>query len=156
MQVETKMIDQPSSLAKFLSYWLPPLLLTGGIFLMAGDLGSVPKWSKFLKLFSYLLPSYSPQKIYALYLGLRKVGHFVAYAALYYAYARAWRWHMGMSRLQAVLLALAICLVVSSADEGWQFLHTSRTGSPWDVALDMSGALTAAVLLFPLLRNRKE
>jgi hypothetical protein len=37
-------------------------------------------------------------------------------------------------------------------------LHESRTGRPQDVALDMSGAFTAAIALFPFLRleNRRE
>ena len=32
-------------------------------------------------------------------------------------------------------------------------MHPSRTGSVWDVVLDMSGALTAALVLFPFLRQ---
>ena len=34
----------------------------------------------------------------------------MAYAVLFGAYVRAWRWHMQMSRLKAIFLALAICL----------------------------------------------
>ena len=154
MYVETEKIGKPSRIFNIFSYWLPPVLLTAGIFFMAGDMGSFSKWSIFLQIFSYLLPSYSPQKIHTMYMGLRKAGHFVAYAALYYAYARAWRWQAGLTCFKSISLALAICLAVSSADEGWQFLHTSRTGSLWDVALDMSGALTAAIISFPLLRQQ--
>ena len=79
--------------------------------------------------------------------GLRKVGHFLAYAVLFFAYARAWRWHLGKSRLKAVLLALAICFLISTGDESRQAMYSSRTGTPRDVVLDMSGALTCRVSL---------
>jgi VanZ family protein len=138
---------------RFCFYWLPPLLLTAGIFLMAGDLGSVTKLRLPIIILKYLLPSYSKQEIVEIYLWGRKVGHFLAYAALFFAYVRAWRWHMGRSRLQAVLLALAICFLVSAGDEGRQVLYACRTGSSRDVVLDMSGALTAALVAFPFLRQ---
>jgi VanZ family protein len=138
----------------FCFYWLPPLLLTAGILIMAGDFGSVSKFWMFVKIFEFVLTSYSHKEIYQIYLVLRKVGHFLAYAVLFLAYARAWRWHMGKSRLKAVFLALAICLLISVGDESRQALHPSRTGSPRDVVLDMSGALTAALVLFPFLERK--
>jgi VanZ family protein len=140
-------------MTQFCFYWLPPLLLTAGILIMAGDLGSGSKLRIPIIILEYLLPSYSMKEIIELYLILRKVGHFLAYAALFCAYARAWRWHMGKSRLKAVFLALAICLLISAGDESRQALHPSRTGSPRDVVLDMSGALTAALAWFPFLRQ---
>jgi VanZ family protein len=136
----------------FCYYWLPPLLLTAGIIILAGDLGSVSHFKLPLKILSFLLPSYSPKEISALYLKLRKVGHFLAYALLFGAYARAWCWHLGKTRLKTIFLSLAICLFVSVADEARQTFYNSRTGSPRDVLLDMSGSLTAALVLFPWLR----
>ena len=81
---------------------------------MAGDLGSVSHFRLPLKILRYMLPSYSPKAIYALYLKLRKVGHFLAYALLFGAYVRAWRWHLGKSRCKTIFLSLAICLLVSA------------------------------------------
>lgn len=138
---------------QFCFYWLPPLLLTFGILFMAGELGSTAKFRIPIIILKYLLPSYSMKEILELYLWFRKAGHFLTYATLFCAYARAWRWHMGKSRLKAVFLALAICLLISVGDESRQALHPSRTGSPRDVVLDMSGALTAALVLFPFLRQ---
>lgn len=137
----------------FLHYWLPPFLLTIGILLMAGDWGAISKLRLPIKILEFLLPSYSPKEIYQLYAVLRKVGHFLVYAALYAVYVRAWRWQVGLGRWPAVLLTLLICLVVSTADESRQALFTLRTGSPRDVLLDMSGALTAAIAFFPFLQQ---
>jgi VanZ family protein len=140
----------------FLYYWLPPLLLTMGIIILAGDLGSVANFRLPLIILRYLLPSYSPREIYALYLTLRKVGHFLAYAVLFGAYVRAWRWHLQTTRLKPMFLALAVCLLVSVADETRQSFYASRAGNPRDVVLDMSGALSAALVMFPFLRQENQ
>jgi VanZ family protein len=152
MTVKATHFRDQSRMAHFCSYWLPPLILTAGILIMAGDLGSVSKFWRFVKIFEFFLTSYSHKEIYQIYLVVRKVGHFLAYGALFVAYARAWRWHLQQTRLKTVLLALAICFLVSAGDESRQALHPSRTGSVWDVVLDMSGALTAALILLPFLR----
>jgi VanZ family protein len=153
MTTNVKELGEHPRMVKFYIYWLPPLFLTAGILMMAGDLGSVAKFTIPIMILEYLLPSYSRKEIMELYFIIRKVGHFSAYAALFFAYARAWRWHMGKSRLKAVFLALAVCLLISAGDESRQALHPSRTGSPRDVVLDMSGALTAALASFPFLRQ---
>jgi hypothetical protein len=151
MNGKEEYLEKNREVIHFFYYWLPPLLLTAGIFLLAGDLGSVARLRIPIIILQYLLPSWSSKEIYLLYLEVRKAGHFLAYALLFSAYARAWYWHQGRSRLSAVLLALIICLFVSFADETRQSFHSSRNGSPRDVALDMSGALTAAFVMFPFL-----
>lgn len=158
MAVKINHLEQQTSVWHFCYYWLPPLLLTAGIFIMAGDVGSVATFNLPRTILKYLLPAWSMNEINQLYFNLRKIGHFSAYAVLFLAYVRAWRWHLNHSRMKAIMLALAICLVVSVGDEIWQSFHQSRSGSPKDVALDMSGALTTAIVLFPLLKqeNRQE
>lgn len=140
-------------MAHFCFYWVPPLLLTAGILIMAGDFGSVSKFWRFVKIVEFFLTSYSHKELYQIYLVLRKIGHFLAYAALFFAYARAWRWHLQQTRITTIFLALAICFLVSAGDESRQALYPSRTGSVRDVLLDMSGALTAALVMFPFLRS---
>lgn len=156
MTVKINHLEQQSGLGRFCYYWLPPLLLTAGIFIMAGEFGSVAKFNLPVSILNFLLPSWSMKEISLLYLKLRKVGHFTAYAVLCIAYVRAWYWHLHMSRMKAIILALAICLLVSAGDETRQSFHESRTGCPQDVALDMSGALTAAIVLFPLLQKEDQ
>ena len=46
-------------------------------------------------------------------------------------------------------------LAVATADESHQALSQARTGSPWDVALDLGGAALALALLAALLRSPK-
>ena len=156
MTVEINHLRQPTGITQFCYYWLPPLFLSAGILIMAGDLGSVAKFTVPVTILKFLLPSWSSAEIYQIYLWLRKVGHFMAYAALFGTYVRAWRWHAQMSRLKAIFLALAICLVVSTGDEWRQAFYQSRTGCSQDVALDMSGAFTAAIAFFPFLRQENQ
>lgn len=153
MSSNIKHVWQQPRLRQFICFWLPPLLLTAGILIMAGDLGSVRHFTLVMSILEYLLPSYSRNEVFQLYLTSRKVGHFLAYALLFAAYARAWRWHMKLSRLQSIFLALVICLFLAAGDESWQALHPSRTGTLRDVVLDMSGALTAALVMFPFLKK---
>jgi VanZ family protein len=152
MAVKINQLSGPSGTLQFFYYWLPPLLLTVGILIVAGDLGSTATFRLPVIILQYLLPSWSINEISQLLFPLRKVGHFMAYAVLFGAYVRAWRWHMHLSRWKAIFLALALCLAVSAGDEGRQAFYASRTGCFQDVALDMSGALTAALAFFPFLR----
>ncbi|HAY20656.1 MAG TPA: hypothetical protein DCY27_00490 [Desulfobacterales bacterium] len=140
-------------LVNFCFFWLPPLLLTAGIFILAGDLGSTSKFRLPVIILQFLLPSLSMSEIVWISDILRKVAHFLVYGLLLIGYARAWHWHIRMKPLPAIVLALMICLAVSAADEARQALHRSRSGCPQDVALDMSGALAAAGVMYPLLRR---
>jgi VanZ family protein len=146
-------LGQQTRKIQFTYYWLPPLLLSAAILFMAGDLGSAAKLRFPVFFLKHLLPSWSIQEITQLYFKLRKIGHFLAYAALFGSYVRALSWHTQMSRLKAIFLALLICLVVSTVDEWRQSFHECRTGCPRDVALDMSGSITAAIAFFPFLRR---
>jgi len=139
----------------FCYYWLPPLVITAGVIIMAGDMGSVTHFRWPVVMLQYLLPTYSKKEIMSLYMTLRQVGHFMVYGALFIAYVRAWRWHIQLSRLKSIFLALGICFLISAGDEGVQALHNSRSGRFEDVLLDMSGALAAALAMFPFLRERR-
>jgi len=142
-------------LPAFLSYWLPPLLLTGGIFFMAGDYGSTSRFHWPTYVLRFLLPSLSPREILQLVGLLRKILHFLVYASLFSVYARAFRWQLHLGRWPLVILTLSVCLLISGADEGRQAFYPSRSGRVTDVLLDMSGALTAAAVLWPWLRPKE-
>ena len=104
MTVKINQLGQQTGISQFCYYWLPPLFLSAGILIMAGDLGSVAKLTFPIAVLKFFLPSWSMKEIYQLYSVLRKVGHFMAYAVLFGAYVRAWRWHMQMSRAESDFL----------------------------------------------------
>lgn len=64
-------------------------------------------------------------------IAIRKLGHIVAYGILG---GLAWRAD------RRVAVGIAIALIVAVTDEWRQSLTLSRTGSPWDVLLDVAGS----------------
>jgi len=71
----------------------------------------------------------------------RKTFHFCFYGT------SALVWSQGLRRLDSAspnrpLLALGLVLCMASMDEVRQHFVPNRTGSPWDVLLDLSGAVT--------------
>ena len=130
----------------FLWYWLPPLAWCGLVLLISGDLGSSKNTGSLLEWLLSWFPLLSPAQFKLLHFYVRKsIGHFGNYAFLYFLWFRAIRCQLGCSPGRTLFLPVALCLSVALLDEGHQTWFTSRTGSPWDVALDMSGVLTAAL-----------
>lgn len=77
---------------------------------------------------------------------LRKAGHFLGYAFLYFLWFRAFQGHLRYGLKKSFLLALGLSLGLALADEGHQEILASRSSSLWDVALDMSGVFLAALI----------
>jgi VanZ family protein len=85
---------------------------------------------------------------------IRKTGHFIGYGCVslcfFYSWSRtlasAWRNPLAI-RLRSGVLATLCTLIVASADEFHQSFLPSRTSSPYDVGIDVSGAILMQVLL---------
>ena len=95
---------------------------------------------------------------------IRKTGHFFGYGFVSVVFFRTWRMTFRLSRaysavtasLRAAAVALLSTLIISSADEFHQSFLPRRTGSPFDVLLDMCGALTCHLMLFALVGSLLE
>jgi hypothetical protein len=79
---------------------------------------------------------------------LRKSAHFLEYALLAWCWWRALQGDQyGQWKGSWFLVAFAATVLWACVDELQQaFGSTQRTGSPWDVLIDSSGALTALAL----------
>jgi VanZ family protein len=111
--------------------WLPVVVWAGLILSAANDAFSADTTGGLLQQIFGEIP-------HVLHVALRKGAHLVVYAILGALACRA-------DRRWAV--AMAVALAVACADETLQSRAMSRTGTPWDVALDMAGA-TIGVALF--------
>ena len=80
---------------------------------------------------------------YAVNFVVRKAGHVVSYGLLGALAYRADR---------RIAIALGIVLLVASTDEYRQALTRTRSGSGWDVLLDLSGALMAIIVMHRVRR----
>ena len=84
---------------------------------------------------------------------IRKTGHFTGYGLLGLAWLRAWWLTLPRSMfLVDALLALLGTAMTASSDEFHQTFLPNRTGTPWDVLLDCSGALTMQLLVYVFMR----
>ena len=138
----------------FFLYWLPPLVWGGAILVMSGDLCSSPNTLMLLKWVLSWFPPLTPGQIAAIHFYLRKTGHAVAYAILALLWLRALRGSLGLSPKRSFSLTLGFCLIFAALDEGHQYFLPSRTGSLWDVALDLSGSGLVALLTLAAGRPR--
>ncbi len=138
-------------------YWAPPLLWTTTILALSGDLGSSQTTLSLVRGLLSWIPYITPAQIVEIHGYLRKAGHFLGYAFLYLLWFRAFQGHLGYGLKKSFLCSLGLSLGLALADEGHQSLLASRSGSLWDVALDMSGVSLAALLcatLWPLQRPK--
>lgn len=84
---------------------------------------------------------------------VRKTGHFVGYGLLGLAWLRAWWMTLPRSLFVVdTVLALLGTAMTASADEFHQTFLPNRTGTPWDVLLDCSGALAMQFMVYVFMR----
>jgi VanZ family protein len=123
--------------------WLPPLVWMAFILWMSSDTGSAARTSRYLvPLLQALFPSASPGQIDALHGLVRKLGHVTEYAVLTALWVRALA---GKGSRAAAWSAFALAATWAVVDESYQSTVRTRTGSPFDVGIDVFGALLVAV-----------
>lgn len=110
---------------RLLKLWLPVILWTVVILWASDDQFSSGHSRGWL---SWLI---GHEVAYGLNIAIRKLGHIVAYGILGALARRADR---------RVFVALVIALLVASTDEWRQSQTLTRTGTPWDVLLDVAGS----------------
>ena len=84
---------------------------------------------------------------------VRKGGHFLGFGLLGLAWLRAWWITLPRSVfLTDALLALIGTAMTASADELHQAYLPGRTGTPWDVLIDCTGAITLQLVVYVCMR----
>jgi hypothetical protein len=121
---------------EILKRWLPVVAWSAVILIASGDeFSAAQSGGWFRALFGVALP-------YWVHVAVRKTTHLAAYGILGALAMRA-------SPRAAIALAIALCVAI--IDELHQSTLPTRTGSPWDVLLDMIGA-AIAVRFVPAVR----
>ncbi len=131
--------------------WLAVALWTALIWTLSGNEFSAQSTSGILgPLLVWLFPDLSSDGLYRLHVLVRKGAHVGEYGLLALLTLRAVRLGSQASMARSLLLVLALVLVVAGADEMRQAQASERTGSPYDVALDLAGGVFALVLVLAL------
>ncbi|MEO6830305.1 MAG: VanZ family protein [Acidobacteriaceae bacterium] len=148
-----------------LSAWIPAAICVVLVLSSSSDTFSSDNSSHFLRPFlQEMLGRFSDKTWAELLYDIRKVGHFFAYGFVSIIFFRAWRMTFRLSRsysavtasLRAAAVALLSTLVLCSTDEFHQSFLPKRTGSPFDVLLDMCGAVTCHLILFAFVGSLLE
>lgn len=135
--------------------YAPLFVWIGVIFFLSSGQGSMTRTSLIVRpILEFLFPS-APEETLILYHGyVRKFAHFAEYAVLGLlacrAFASASRPFLGS---YFYLAAIVLVLAVAGSDEINQSFNPARTGSPFDVLLDLSGGLTATLFYYFLKRR---
>ena len=138
----------------YLWYYAPLIFWIIVIFVASSNTGSMSNTSRIIRpILEFLFPAADEAFLQTLHGYIRKGAHLSFYAILGFLAARAFTSPLA-EKLRKIWFAWALILVVvvASIDETNQSFLSSRTGSPYDVLLDVFGGF-AALLLFHGNRN---
>jgi len=156
------------SFTKNFHYWLPTLFWLAVIAYESFRLSSAVTGSWLLEILKLVHVHLSAESFSALHHFLRKAGHLTGYGLLCILLFRSWFHTLQDSdqndatantagsgssdvRWRCAILSLSMTLITAVLDELHQSLDLSRTGTPWDVALDLTGGiLFLCIALFGL------
>ncbi len=133
--------------------WLLVLLWTGIILWAGGDEANAIATSRFLRpLLRWLMPDASYHELVRIHMGIRKGAHLAEYGVLALFTLSALRASTRAAMLRLAGLALVWVLAIAACDEARQSFAATRTGSAWDVGLDVAGGVLALALAIAYTR----
>ena len=145
---------QKQTQTSWLNAWLPVLIGTALIATSSSSLFSAEHTNgPFRWLYELFCGPVSDARWHIAHFYMRKSGHFFGYGVFGLLWLRAWWLSLPHSRFFVdAALAVLGCGLVASSDEFHQAFLPSRTGSPWDVLLDCSGAITLQLVVYLFMR----
>ncbi|MDE3186774.1 MAG: VanZ family protein [Acidobacteriota bacterium] len=146
--------NQGGGQTSWIKIWLPVLIGTALIASSSSSLFSSEHTNgPFRWLYELFSGPVSDARWHIVHFYMRKSGHFFGYGVFGLLWLRAWWFSLPHSRFFVdAALAVLGCGMVASADEFHQAFLPSRTGSPWDVLLDCSGAITLQLAVYLFMR----
>jgi VanZ family protein len=137
--------------------WLPTLCWLLVLACFSTDVFSADHTGRILrKIIHWLYGPISEQQFQLVHFLVRKSAHFFSYGLLSFFAFFSWRATLPDPRPWLAKwsgVALALTLAAGSSDELHQRFVASRTSSPWDVLLDMTGAFFFQLLLMAVMKR---
>ena len=148
------MLNRHHSLRFWLSAWLPVVVGICAILLESTEWMSSDNTSHPLRwLVESIFGPVSSARWEIIHHLIRKSGHFIGYGLIGLTWLRALWMSLPRTRfLHDAFLSLLGTALVAGADEWHQTFLPDRTGSPWDVLLDCSGAIALQFVVYILMR----
>lgn len=108
--------------------------------------GAMSETSRIIRpLLEFLFPAAAPETLSFYHGIIRKCAHFTEYAILGWLACRAFLASATFLRKSPFLFGLGLVILVAIIDETNQSFNPERTGSVWDVLLDIAGGAFAIV-----------
>ena len=129
--------------------YAPLILWIGVIFFLSSSFASLPGTSRFIRpILVFLFPDASAETLLLYHGYIRKFAHFAEYAILAFFAARAF-YNSYVDALRKFWFAASMILVlfIASGDEIIQAYIPARTGSAWDVLIDLAGGFAMLAFL---------
>jgi len=141
----------------WISAWLPVVIGISVIVVESTELLGASHTSGPLRsIFEALFGHVSAENWEIIHHYVRKSGHFIGYGLIGLAWLRAWWMTLPHSSfLPDAVLALLGTALVASCDEWHQTFLPNRTGTPWDVLLDCTGAIVLQLVVYVFMRMFK-
>ena len=138
--------------------WLLVLAWAGVIWQFGSDTYSLDRTSRLLQpLIDWILAGVDLATRLRIHAWIRKSAHFIEYAILALLAFRAALLSAERHRIgTAFWVALFFVATLAAADEFRQSLSTARTGSPYDVLIDVAGGLIGLLGVLVITRRMRE
>lgn len=138
--------------------WIAVIAWALVIWHLGGDDFSAKNTNSFLLEWLHrLCVEVDPRTRYRFIMGLRKSAHFIEYAILAtLTFRAAWISAQRHQLATGVWGALFLVAAVASADEARQTFSSFRTGSPYDVLIDLGGGIVAILGLTLVSRRARK
>lgn len=147
-------VDLNSSRLTWVTHFVPLFVWIAVILFLSSPQGSMAETSRFIRpLIEFLFPTASAEQVLTIHGIVRKCAHFTEYGILALLSFRALT-AVGSRPFQRFLVSIALVALVAVIDEVNQSLEPTRTGSPWDVSLDLVGGVFVALLCYVWSRKR--
>lgn len=137
--------------------WLWVALWAAVIWQFGTDAYSLRRTSNFMQwVIESIIGPVDPATRYKLYMLFRKSAHFIEYAILALLAFRAALLSAARARIAtACWIAIFFVATIAAADELRQSYSSARTGSPYDVLIDVAGGLVGLVGVVILSRRMR-
>lgn len=134
---------------KWLTAYAPLIIWIVVIIGLGSGMGAANETSRIIRpLLEFLFPDALPETLAAYHGYIRKFAHFAEYAVLAFLAYRAFK------PSRAFLLSFLLFALVAIIDETNQSFINTRTASPYDVLLDISGGVTMLFTIWLVRRRR--
>ena len=131
--------------------WVAVILWAAMIWTLGGDSLSASSTADVLRpLIEWFRPDFTPAEMYSLLVTIRKLSHVAEYGLLAMLVLRA----LWIGSIESIVTSIGFTVLLvgllALADETRQAYSLERTGSSWDVALDLGGAAIVALSMLTL------